>query len=187
MNLKVMFLNRGGARAPSTPLQWESPNSSVKFAATAGRMFGLAPGESAASPVTLTYTGAAPATVRIVAVGDAGRMPVDVAFYPPAEAATDFEIADGRTADSYGQPLGDGNGDGHASPGETIGILLPEGGVLKAAEVVTNDPCLDLSARVAGYSLPTLRDSCEPGHVVRALAHAGSRWAAIEFPVWYRR
>jgi hypothetical protein len=44
------------------------------------------------------------------------------------------------------------------------------------------------------YSLPAIRADCRPGHVVRALARVllpGAegyryRYAAIEFPVWYR-
>jgi len=68
VNLKVNFLNKGAARSQPQAIRWESPSAAVKFESTAGRVFGLAPGETAPSPVTFTYTGGAPATVRLVAV-----------------------------------------------------------------------------------------------------------------------
>ena len=135
-------------------------------------------------------------------------MSCDVPLFPPAAPVSDFQIVDGRTVSAYQHAvqhasvtLGEGNGDGHASPGESFAIMLPEGDSLRAAELFTNDECVDNRARIADswsdsvsvkYSLPSIRAACEPGHVVHALARIAippdgqARYAAIEFPVWYR-
>jgi hypothetical protein len=191
VKLKVAFLNKGALRSATESLKWESPTPGVKFDVPSARIFGLAPGETAALPVAFTLTGAPLATVRLVAVTPTARMSLDVPLFPAAQPATDFEIADGKPIDGYPRELGEGDRDGHASPGETVAILLPDAGTLRAAEVFTNDPCIDTSLRISDagrrYSLPKLRDTCQPGHVVHMLAHAGLRYAEIEFPVWYRR
>jgi hypothetical protein len=190
VKLKVAFLNKGALRSASESLKWESPTPGVKFETPATRIFGLAPGEIAGLPVTFTLTGVPLSTVRLVAVTASARMTLDVPLFPAAQPATDFEIADGKPIEGYPRELGDGNRDGHASPGETVAILLPDSGSLRAAEVFTNDPCVDTSLRISDagrrYSLPKLRDTCQPGHVVHMLVHAGLRYAEIEFPVWYR-
>jgi hypothetical protein len=100
--------------------------------------------------------------------------------------------------------LGDGNGDGKANAGERIAILLPEDDVYRAAELFTNDACVDNTLRAfddwsdydhvgasAKYSLPLIRPDCPAGHVVHALARVllpdkpndAVRYAAIEFQV----
>jgi hypothetical protein len=79
--------------------------------------------------------------------------------------------------------LGKGNGDGQANPGETLAILLPDGDAWRAAELFTNDSCVNLAERVsdewsdydhvgasAKYSLPVIQHGCPPGHIVRMLA-----------------
>jgi putative esterase len=191
VKLRVAFLNKGAARSATEVLRWESPTPGVKFDTASGRLFGLAPGESAVVPVAFVLAPPERSSVRIVAVTAGGRMTLDVPLFPAAAPATDFEIADGKQVEGYPHPLGEGNRDGHASPGETVAILLREAGALRPAEVFTNDPCIDNSIRIADgggrYSLPKVRESCEPGHVVHALARAGLRYAAIEFPVWYRQ
>ena len=86
-------------------------------------------------------------------------------------------------------------------------MLLPDGERLRAAELFTNDACVDTTMRAydswteydhagvpAVYSLPTIRPDCTPGHIVHALARMlipnapnhQVRYAAIEFPVWYK-
>jgi hypothetical protein len=78
-------------------------------------------------------------------------------------------------------------------------VLFPDGEYLRAAELFTNDACVDNSVRgsdswttvTVHYSLPAIRSDCQPGHVVRMLArvpvpNAPPRYYAIEFPVWYR-
>jgi hypothetical protein len=190
VKLKVAFLNKGALRSATDSLKWESPTPGVKFDNPSARIFGLAPGETGVVPVTFTLTGAPRPSVRLVAVTSAARVALDVPLFPTAQPATDFEIADGKPVDGYPRELGEGNRDGHAAPGETIAILLPDAGAMRAAEVFTNDPCIDTSLRISDagrrYSLPKLRATCEPGHVVHMLVHAGIRYAEIEFPVWYR-
>ncbi|HXK03843.1 MAG TPA: alpha/beta hydrolase-fold protein [Verrucomicrobiae bacterium] len=190
VKLKVTFLNKGAAKSVAEPLKWESPTPGLKFENPPARLFGLAPGESMALPLTFTVADPARSRARIVAITAGGRTAIDVPLFPAAEAGAEFEIADGRPVESYRHELGEGNRDGHASPGETFAILLREGGALHAAEVFTNDACIENAIRVVEngrrYSLPKIRASCEPGHVVHLLAHAGSRYAAIDFPVWYR-
>jgi hypothetical protein len=103
--------------------------------------------------------------------------------------------------------FGEGNGDGYAAPGESFAILIPDGGALRAAEVFTNDSCVDNTMREsdswgdsdrsgasAKYSLPSIRVDCEPGHQVHMLARiqipgaTGTqvKYWTLEFPVWYR-
>jgi hypothetical protein len=195
VKLKVAFLNKGAVRSTAETIKWESPTPGVKFEFPTSRLFGLAPGETAAVSLTFTLTGMPRTSVRLVAATAtataATRMTLDVPLFPAAEPAKDFEIADGKPVDGYPQELGEGNRDGHASPGETIAILLPDLGTLRAAEIFTNDPCIDTTLRISDagrrYSLPKLKSTCEPGHIVHMLAHAGLRYAEIEFPVWYKQ
>jgi hypothetical protein len=214
VNLKVRFWNKGGAASGTAPVRWESPNPGVKFAAAEGRLYGLAPGESATLPVTFTVNDAQRAVVKIFAVSGASRMPIEVPLFPAAEPAKDFEIADGRTVTLYQHAvekaelkLGEGNGDGHAAPGESFAVLLPDGGALRAAELFTNDACVENTMRGSDswtaydgagasvkYSLASIRLECEPGRVVHMLArvvvpngadHQVKYWK-LEFPIWYR-
>jgi len=145
--------------------------------------------------------------LRIVAAEGANRIPIDVPVFPPAEPATLFQIADGGTVSVWRhgtqheeEALGEGNRDNHASPGESFAVLFPDGEFLRAAELFTNDACVDNTVRASDslgehasikYSLPSIRASCEPGHVVHMLARVvvpgqPARYRAIEFPVWYR-
>jgi hypothetical protein len=207
VSLRVKFWNKGGARSLTANLKWESPNSSVQFGNPTSRIYGLAPGESAAVPVTFISPEAAGPSVKIVAVDGTNRMPFDVPLYPHAQPATLFQIADGITVHGMqhgNQPVeltfGEGNRDNHAAPGESFAILFPDGENLRAAELVTNDVCVDNTVRGTDawseyvsvvYSLPSIRADCQPGHVVHMLAkipipNAPSQYWAIEFPVWYR-
>jgi pimeloyl-ACP methyl ester carboxylesterase len=214
VTLRTKFWNKGPARSATTAIRWESPNPGVKFETPSSRLFGLAPGEPALLPLTFTVEDAARAVVKIIAVTGAGRLAFEVPLFPAAEPVTDFQIADGRTVNAWQHAVrradvrfGEGNGDGHAAPGETFAVLLPDGESLRAAEVFTNDACVDNSVRAsdswtdydhvgaaARYSLPSIRPSCEPGHVVHMLARVlipnapnhQIRYASLEFPVWYR-
>lgn len=212
--LRVTFWNKGGARSPAYAVRWESPNPGVKFNVTTSRLFGLAPGESLALPLTVTVSDPQRAIVQIAAVQGENRMVFDVPLFPAAQPVKDFQIADGRTVNLYQNAvkrvdmvLGEGNGDGHAAPGETFAVLLPDASSLRAAELFTNDACVDNTTRVSDswhdydhtgasvkYSLPVIRPECQPGHVVHMLArivlpnapmHHVS-YATIEFPVWWR-
>jgi len=215
VKLRVKFWNKGQARSGTATIQWESPNPGVKFDVASSRLFGLGPGESAVLPVTVTVADEARAMVKILAVEGANRMPLEVPLFPPAEAVANFRIADGQTLEAYRHAvqhgevtLGEGNGDGHAAPGESFAVLLPDGEFLRAAEVFTNDACVDSTERASDswadydhagasaiYSLPSIRAECAPGHVVHMLARVTIpnppnhqvRYRAIEFPVWWRR
>ena len=141
-------------------------------------------------------------------------MALDVPLFPPAEPAKDFQIADGRSltvfqhaTEKASVPFGEGNGDGHAAPGETFAVLIPDGGALRAAELFTNDTCVentmrgsdswneyDRSGASAKYSLPSIHMDCEPGYAVHMLgrilipngAETHFKYFSLEFPVWYR-
>jgi hypothetical protein len=214
VNLKVRFCNKGGNRTGTSPIRWESPNPGVKFATPEGRLYALAPGESANLPVTFTVNDKERAAVKIIAVSGATRMAIDVPLFPAAEPATDFQIADGRSltvfqhaTEKAGVRYGEGNGDGHTAPGETFAVLIPDGGALRAAELFTNDSCVentmrgsdswndyDRSGASAKYSLPSIHMDCEPGHAVHMLgrilipngAETHFKYFSLEFPVWYR-
>jgi len=166
-------------------------------------------------PVTVTVADDTRSIVRIIAVEGTNRMAFDVPLFPPAGSVENFRIADGQTLDAYQHAvrrsevtLGEGNGDGHAAPGETFAVLLPDGESLRAAEVFTNDACVENTIRGADswadydhagasafYSLPSIRADCPPGHVVHMLARIlipnapnhSVRYGALEFPVWWRR
>ena len=211
--LKVQFRNKGAGRSLTMPVKWESSDPAVKFDPPAARLFGLASGEAGTLPVRITVAGAERPVVRIFAVIGTARLPIDVPVFPSAPPA-DYKIADGRTVNIWqhgdqraDQPLGEGNGDGYASPGETFALLIPDGEALRPAELFSTDACLDLSVRAsdswvdydhtgasAKYTLATVRKECAPGTRVHVIArivepHAPNhtvRYAAIEFPVWYR-
>ena len=214
VKLRVKFCNKGGGRLPTIPLQWESPNPQVKFAAAPARLFGLAPGESVAIPLSFTVADASRAIVQIVAVLGAARLPLEIPLFPPAEATKDFQIADGRALTVFQRAvqkgpltLGEGNGDGYAAPGESFAVLLPDGDAYRAAELITSDACVDTSVRVSDtwvdydhsgasvkYSLARIQPTCAPGTVIHMLARVVMpnapnhqvRYFALEFPVWYR-
>jgi pimeloyl-ACP methyl ester carboxylesterase len=218
VKLRVKFCNKGGAgatgRSPTLPVQWESPDPAVKFDAAPSRLFGLAPGEWATLPVTLTVADAARAVVQIFAVIGGARLPIEIPLYPAAGETKDFQIADGRSLAVYQHavqkgplPLGEGNGDGYAAPGESFAVLLPDGDAYRAAEVFTADACVDNSMRASDswvdydhsgasvkYSLPRILPTCPPGTVIHLLARVVMpnapnhqvRYWALEFPVWWR-
>lgn len=81
---------------------------------------------------------------------------IDTLPLPPAPAATDFQIADRRAVTVFQHAvqkqtltLGQGNGDGKANPGELIAVLFPDGDALRAAELLSDDDCVDLTARIS--------------------------------------
>jgi hypothetical protein len=170
----------------------------------------IAPGQSTDIALTVTVKDPKRAIVKIVAVQGDTRLPVEIPLFPPAKPFPDFRIADGQqvrifqhATEKVQVTLGDGNGDGKANPGERIAILLPEDDVYRAAELFTNDACVDNTLRAfddwsdydhvgasAKYSLPLIKPDCPAGHVIHALARVLLpdkpnhivRFAAIEFP-----
>jgi len=211
VKLRIRFSNKGSAKSVAGNIQWESVAADVKFESQASRLFALMPGEAAAIPVSFTAAGPH-AMVRIYAVAGGVRMPIDLPIFPPAEPVTNFHIADGQAIEVFQHAvrrmevtLGEGNEDAHAAPGESFAVLIPDGESYRAAEVFTNDACVDTSVRAsdswaeydhagasAKYSLPSVRAECAPGHVVHMLTRIllpnhQLKYGAIEFPVWYRK
>jgi Putative esterase len=215
VKLAVRFLNSGAARSATELVRWESPDPRLKLTPASGRLFGLAPGEAA--PLVVTATGADPSqqTLRIVAAIAGGRIAFDVPLFPPAQPSKEFEIADGRAVTAWQhatehaeEVLGEGNRDGQAAPGETFVILLPDGEALRPAEVFSDDTCINIGLRGSdswdyydhqlasmAYSVASIPENCEPGHVLHVLARIVSpasggyrtRYQVLEFPVWWRR
>jgi len=171
----------------------------------------LPPGKSAQVPLAFTVQDPTREIVKLFAVGEHVRLPLEIPTFPAAGKTDDFRIADGLSLPVYQGAetvqqltLGTGNGDGYANAGERIAILLPEGNAYRAAELFTNDACVDLTKRVsdgwAGYdhvgasakiSLPLIQGSCAPDHLVRALARVQLpdkpnhkiRYRVVEFQV----
>jgi hypothetical protein len=190
IQVRLKFWNKGAVRSATTLLHWESPTAGVKFQTASARLNSLAPGESVTLPVTFTLARPALSGARIVAAGGGTRLSIEVPVYPAAPAFADFQIADGLTVPPYPHALGKGNGDGHAGPGESFAVLLPDAGALRAAELFTNDDCVDNTVRAgetgAHISLPSIRPTCQPGHRIQLLARVGLNYFALEIPVWYR-
>ncbi len=180
----------GTARSATTQLKWESPTPGVRFQTPDSRVSSLAPGESTTIPLTFTLDRPAISGARIVAAEGDRRLSIDIPVYPAAPAFDAYQIVDGLTVPPYTRPLGEGNRDGHAAPGESFAVLLPDAGALRAAELFTNDPCVDNTVRISEggtrISVPTIRPTCEPGHRIQVLARIGLNYFALEIPVWYR-
>jgi hypothetical protein len=187
---RLKLWNMGIARSATTLLKWESPTPGLKFQTPDSRVSSLAPGESATIPLTFTLDHPAIYGARIVAAEGDRRLSIDIPVYPAATAFDGYQIVDGLTVPPYAHPLGEGNRDGHAAPGESFAVLLPEAGALRAAELFTNDACVDNTVRIreggTRISVPTIRPSCEPGHRIQMLARIGLNYFALEIPVWYR-
>ena len=190
VQVRLKFWNKGGARSVTRRLEWQSPNPDVKFQTAAARLHSLAPGESATLPVSFTIARAAVNGARIEAGDGESRLSIDIPVYPAAAAFANYQIADGLTVPPYSRSLGEGNGDGHAAPGESFAVLLPDAGALRAAELFTNDDCVDNTVRITEggtrISVPAIRRTCEPGHRIRMLTRVGLNYFALEIPVWYR-
>lgn len=208
---RVRIWNKGAAASHAVALRWLSPNPGVDLAPMSSDLPAIAPGQYADVPLTVTVKDPKRQVVRIVAVQGDTRLPFEIPLYPPARPFADFLIADGSQVRVFQHAtektqiiLGDGNGDGKAQAGERIGILLPEDDVYRAAELITNDACVDNTLRAfddwtdydqvgasAKYSLPLIKADCPAGHVVHGLARVllpdkpndVMRYAAIEFPV----
>jgi hypothetical protein len=211
VNLRVRFRNKGASRTATTAIHWTSPVAGVKFNPIESRLYALGPGESADLPVTIEGSGAERSLLPVDAVVGADHLRFHVRLFPAAETATDFHIADGQAIDLFQHAversaltLGEGNGDGHAAPGESVVLLMPADQGRRAAELFTSDSCLDTSARLsdpwngydhvgasAKYTVATVSQTCQPGHVIHALGRVWTpsgayRYFQLEFPVWYR-
>jgi hypothetical protein len=211
VHARLRIWNKGAAPSHPGTLRWLSPNPGVDLAPMSSELPAIAPGQSTEIALTVTARDPRRAIVKIVAVQGDTHMPVEIPLFPPAKSFADFRIADGQqvrifqhATEKVQVTLGDGNGDGKANAGERIAILLPEDDVYRAAELFTNDACVDNTLRAfddwsdydhvgasAKYSLPLIKPDCPAGHVVHALARVWLpnkpnhivRFAAIEFPV----
>jgi Putative esterase len=211
LQVRARFWNKGAAPSRPATLRWLSPNPGVELAPVTSALPPIPPGQSVELPVAVTVKDASRALVKIVAVQGDVKLSLDILLFPPAAPFADFRIADGQPARLYQHAvqkmdvtLGDGNGDGRASPGERIAILIPENDAYRAAELFTNDACVDNTLRAfddwsdydhvgasAKYSLPLIKSDCPQGHVIHMLARVVLpnkpnhlvRLAAIEIPV----
>lgn len=214
LKLLVRFSNVGGGPSRATDIRWECSDPAVKVDVWSSRLAGLAPGESASVPVTVTGAEPTRTFLRFAAIAGTTRLSMGVPLFPHADSTKVFQIADGASVEVIRRGVttaeiafGEGNHDGHAAPGESFAVLVPDGEVLRAAELFTNDVCVDNTVRgsdnwsdydhsgaSAKYSLPRIRKECEPGHVIHFLArvlipHAPDHqpwYLAIEIPVWWR-
>ena len=166
---RLKFWNKGAARSATTLLQMGKPHPRREVQdpvrppeqsrARRIRDPARSPSPSTAPPSP------APASWLPMAIS---ASPSTSPSTPPPPRSPTYQIADGLTVPPYPHPLGEGNRDGHAAPGESFAVLLPDAGALRAAELFTNDPCVDNTVRIseAGtrISLPTIRSACEPGH-----------------------
>jgi hypothetical protein len=190
VKIRARFLNKGASALAAQTVHWQTPNPSVGIPEPASRLPALAPGAAAEASFTVNVFDETREIVRLFAVAGGQKLPLDIALFPPAAVTRDFRIADGKSFRVYQHAtelqdleLGKGNGNGSANPGETFAILLPDGDGYRAAELFTNDACVDDPAREsdywgaydhvgasAKYSLPVIRPDCAPGHVIRMLA-----------------
>jgi hypothetical protein len=190
VRVRVRVWNRGAAPSSPTALRWETPNANVVIPTPLEGLPSIGAGKSANVALQFSVDDPEREVVKLYAVIGTNRLPLEIPTFPDAPAAQNFRIADGRELTVYQGgikrvplTLGKGNGDGQANPGETLAILLPDGDAWRAAELFTNDSCVDLAERVsdewsdydhvgasAKYSLPVIQHGCPPGHIVRMLA-----------------
>jgi Putative esterase len=186
----VRFWNKGAAASQPAALRWASPNPGVEFAPATSELPAIPAGQSMDVPVTFVVKDTQRAIVKILAMEGDRPAALEIPLFPPAPSFADFHIADGQTVRVFQHAvqksrlaLGEGNGDGKANPGERVAILIPEDDLYRAAELFTNDACVDNTLRVsdvwsdydhvgasAKYSLPLIRADCPPGHVIHLLA-----------------
>lgn len=211
VRLRLRFWNKGAAPARSETIRWSSPNPNVELTPSSSVLPALQPGKPADVPLTVLVRDTNRTIVKLFAAVGGARLPVEIPLFPPAPSFSDFLIADGRRVrvfqhaiDKTQVTIGAGNGDGKANPGERIALLIPEDDAYRAAELFTNDSCVDNTVRLsdvwgdydhvgasAKYSLPLVSPDCPAGHVIHLLArvllpHKPNhvvRYAAIDVPV----
>ncbi|MEI9974690.1 MAG: hypothetical protein WDO73_23160 [Ignavibacteriota bacterium] len=189
----------------------------MRFASPEGRLYALDAGESANLPVTFSVDDRQRAVVKLIAMSGASRMALDVPLFPPAEPVKEFEIADGRSLSAFQHAtekatlrFGEGNGDGHAAPGEGRSLCcFPIAGryarrrYSPAIRVSDNTlrgsdswDAYDHSGASAKYSLPSIHFDCEAGPCgSHAGAHPDSERSGTResntipwnFPVWAKK
>ncbi|HTM47549.1 MAG TPA: alpha/beta hydrolase-fold protein [Bryobacteraceae bacterium] len=211
VKIRARFWNKGAAGLAAQTVRWETPNPSVGIPEAVSKLPAMAAGASAEAQLTIHVFDETREVVRLFAVAGGQKLPINIPMFAPAAPVKDFRVADGKQYRVYQRAtgiedlaLGRGNGDGAVNPGETIAVLLPDGEGYRAAELFTNDACVDNSARGSDpwgvydhvgasskYSLPAIRSDCAPGHLVRFLARVllpdkpnhKLRYAEIDLPV----
>jgi hypothetical protein len=211
VSVRVQVWNKGAALSKAATLRWETANQDIDVKTPTRPMPEIQPGGFAATTLLFTVRDPAREIVKFFAVVNNVRLPVEIPMFPTAAPAREFQIADGRAFTVFQEgvkrvpvTLGSGNGDGRANAGEMIAILLPDGDSYRAAELFTNDWCVDLTRRIsdswssydhvgasAKYSLPMIKPGCPAGHVVHMMAriqlpNAPNHrivYSTIEFPV----
>jgi hypothetical protein len=211
VSVRVRVWNKGAATFPAALLRWDTPNPDIIIATPARELPSIAPGAASDTSLLLTVNDPKREIVKVVAVIGSNRLPLEIPTFPQAEPSQSFRIADGKEYPVFREGvkrtplvLGKGNADGQVNPGESIAVLLPDADGWRAAELFTNDWCVDLTQRVpdgwadydhvgasAKYSLPVIKTGCPAGHVVRFLARVQLphppdhrlQYAVVEFAV----
>jgi len=211
VTVRVRVWNKGIAASVPGTLHWETSNPGVTIAAPSHELPAIPAGKSVETSVGFTITDPAREIVKLCAIVGKERLSLEIPAFPDAKPAAAFRIADRRQVTVFQEGvkrvplnLGQGNGDGQANAGERFAILVPDGDAWRAAELFTNDACVDLRERVsdvwgdfdhvgasAKYSLATVRPGCPADHVLRLLGriqwphapdhHVG--YFTVEFPV----
>lgn len=211
VSVRVRVWNKGSAASAPAMLHWETPNPGVAIATPAQKLPAIPAGKSVETNVGFSVGDPAREIVKLFAAVGRERLPLEIPTFPDAKSAKDFRIADGRQFTVFQEGvkhvplnLGQGNGDGDANAGEKLAVLVPDDDAWRAAELFTNDECVDLRERVsdvwsdydhvgasAKYSLALIAPGCPAGHVVRLLGrvqrpHAPDHrveYFTVEFPV----
>ncbi|MEO7650512.1 MAG: hypothetical protein ABIZ80_08575, partial [Bryobacteraceae bacterium] len=190
IKLRARIWNKGGGPLPSQPVRWETSNPNVTVQAPAAAIPPLAAGASAEVAVIVNVFDETREVVKIHAVVGGRRLPLEIPLLPDMPPTAEFRVADGKTFSVFQHAiekgelsLGKGNGDGRVNGGETIAILLPDAGAYRAAELFTNDSCVDNTIRAsdswsaydhvgasAKYGLPAIKRGCPAGHVIHFMA-----------------
>ncbi len=181
VHLKVTLWNKGSRPSQSMTLHWGTPNPDVRLDPAEVRVPSIAPGGRAPIPLGFTVSDPTREIVKLFAVVAGERLPLEIPVFPPPEPAPDFRIANGQSVTLYQ----------HAveqrtlilGSGRRFAVLLPDGESWRAAELFTNDACVDLTTRVSDvwssydhvgasvkYSLPLVSPDCQVGHLIHFLA-----------------
>ena len=211
VKVNVRFVNKGTAISKPATLRWETANPLVQIDTPTATLRPISAGSGVEVALAFIVKDGERKAVKLFAVDGAQRMPLEIPLFPAAQPASEFLIADGKAVTVYQRAteknittMGDGNGDGKANAGERIAIAFPDGDAMRLAELFTNDRCVDNSTRVSDvwgaydhvgasvkYSLPLLRATCTPGHIVQFMARLQLpdkpdhkvRYAVVQFPV----
>src|SRR5205085_2669257 len=155
-SVRVRIWNKGDAASVPLTLQWETPNQGVLIATPTRVVPPIAAGSSADTNLLFSVTDSTREIVKLFAVIGNAHLPIEIPTFPDARPATNFRLADGKSFNIFQEgtkrlplTIGKGNGDGQANSGEMLAVLLPDGDAWRAAELFTNDWCVDLSERAS--------------------------------------